>query len=117
MPNLNLCRSVPKTPALFKYMRAVALREPHNHERLVEVGGGTAALRQRRTLIKPPAGACPIHCTVLTCVHAAALCPPSSPQLCSRITSDPDRSPRALSMKSEAYARKKDLLRQLQRQR
>lgn len=60
---------VPKTPCLYKYMRALVQREPESLERLLDV--------------------------------------------CTRITSDPDKSEQVVNMKHEAYQRRHQLQKQL----
>lgn len=109
----SLCpsrRSTPKTAALFKYMRAVGQREPHNRQRLIAVrlplaGWAAAVHLQRESSTCRPAGVLllPNHAMLLL-LDGLPACPSACLQLCTRILSDPDRSDKTAAMKNEVGA-------------
>ena len=111
------CR-LPRSLALLKYMLAVGQREPHNHERLLEVGG-LPPLGGNRPPAAPASGV--LKCQACRCCVACLpawshpLPWPRAPcmtvlQLCERIASDPDRSHATLRMKREAASCKQEIL-------
>ena len=119
------CRRVPKTGAVFKYLRAVAQREPQARERLIQARGGVPAGRgagpaagHRKGLhweARPwPTRSTRMHwfkpvvAFIWSYTKNAAkpmptLCLPCPPtlQLCARVMSEPDRSAKSLAMKGE----------------
>ena len=84
---------VPKTPCMFKYMRALASREPDNRERLLEVGAPPLPAQKCQPVLDhfmpacPPANRSPPELNP----SPAGGHSPCLLQLCGNIMSDPDR--------------------------